>query len=179
MCTVFPPAIGSVLSIRKTIRGGAPLPPRRDSSLHCIPQFDGNLSILSENKNENEKIETVINIIFNTRPKKHFWPPWFDAHYKRTHDTPPVRQTIRRDNKISVCQSLPVVSVSNFRSLIPKVNHFVQDILEREIGVAIISEIWEKTKSKKHTFEIEKMLKIHGLKYISTPRIHKRVGELQ
>ena len=142
--------------------------------MHCIPQYDGNVSILSEN--ENEKIEIVINIQFNYIPKKHLWPPWADIQLKRTHDTPSVRQTIKRDNKLSVCQSLPVVSVSNCRSLIPKVNNFVQDILEREIGVAIISEIWQKTKSKRHSFEIEKMLKIHGLKYISTPRIHKRGG---
>ena len=144
--------------------------------MHCIPQYDGNVSILSENENENEKIEVVINIQFNNRPKKHLWPPWVDIQLKHTHDTPPVRQTIRRDNKLSVCQSLPAVSVSNCRSLIPKVNNFVQDMLEREVGVAIISEIWQKTKSKKHRVEIEKMLKIHGLKYISTPRIHKRGG---
>ena len=88
----------------------------------------------------------------------------------------PVRQTVKRDNKLPVCHSLPIVSVSNCRSLIPKVNNFVDDLLEREIGVALLSEVWQKTTSKKHRFEIEKMLQLHGLKYISTPRLHKRGG---
>ena len=49
-------------------------------------------------------------------------------------------------------------------------------MLERDIGVGLLSEVWQKTNNKKHKFEIEKMLQLHGLKYISTPRLHKRGG---
>ena len=125
---------------------------------------------------EKLRIKTVVNISAYPKPKKSDWPPWFDVHYRSTRDMRPVRQTVKRDNKLPVCHSLPIVSVSNCRSLIPKVNNFVDDLLEREIGVALLSEVWQKTTSKKHRFEIEKMLQLHGLKYISTPRLHKRGG---
>jgi hypothetical protein len=158
-----------------------------------MPQFDGNVSILSCDScdsvcagpdltgqpivtSEHYEIQTVINISSIPKPKKCYWPPWVDVQYRRTSDMRPVRQTVRRDNKLPVCQSLPIVSVSNCRSLIPKVNNFVDDMLEREIGVALLSEVWQKANSKKHRSEIEKMLQLHGLKYISTPRLHKRGG---
>ena len=176
-----------------------------------MPQFDGNVSLLSCNScdsvcagpdlngqpietmlscdlgqetvsfveddiSEHNVIQTVVNISSIPKPKKCYWPPWVEIQYRRTSDMRPVRQTVKRDNKLPVCQSLPIVSVSNCRSLIPKVNNFVDDMLEREIGVALLSEVWQKATSKKHRFEIEKMLQLHGLKYISTPRLHKRGG---
>ena len=52
----------------------------------------------------------------------------------------------------------------------PKVNNFVNDIHERSIGVALLSEVWEQATNKKHIFEIDKMLHMEGLKYISTLR---------
>ena len=73
-------------------------------------------------------------------------------------------------------QFLPTVSVSNMRSLLPKVNNFKNDILEREISLALLSEVWEVKGKKKHKFEIEKMLQIDGLKYISTPRSFNKRG---
>ena len=59
----------------------------------------------------------------------------------------------------------------------PKVKNFKNDMLEREISVALCSEVWEKKGKKKHMFQIEKMLQEDGLKYISTPRpSYKRGG---
>ena len=49
-------------------------------------------------------------------------------------------------------------------------------MIEREISVALCSEVWEKANCKKQQFEIEKMLQMEGLKYISTPRTTKRGG---
>ena len=72
--------------------------------------------------------------------------------------------------------SLPIMSVSNVRSLMPKINNFKNDLMERNISLAMLSEVWEKTNCKNHQNEIEKMLKIEGLKYISTPRMTKRGG---
>ena len=83
---------------------------------------------------------------------------------------------MKRSNKQLGGISLPTVSVSNLRSLGPKLNSFKNDLIQREIAVALCSEVWEKTNSKKYQFQIEKMLQIEGLKYISTPRTTKRGG---
>ena len=75
-----------------------------------------------------------------------------------------------------VGESLPIISVSNMRSLIPKISNYKNDLLERDISLSLLSEVWGKSSCKKHQFEIEKMLQIDGLKYISTPRTTKRGG---
>ena len=50
-------------------------------------------------------------------------------------------------------------------------------MLEREISLALLSEVWEQSQNKKHKFEIEKLCQMDGLKYISTPRVsYKRGG---
>ena len=103
-------------------------------------------------------------------------PVWYEAYIQRTQSLP-VRQTVRRNRKLLQCLSLPIISVSNLRSLLPKVNNFKNDILERDIGLALLSEIWEVKGKKKHMVEITKMLELEGLKYISTPRgSYKRGG---
>ena len=84
------------------------------------------------------------------------------------------RITIRRDNRLLVGESLPIISVSNMRSLTPKINNFKNDLLEREISLVLLSEVWEKANCKKQQFEIEKMFQLDGLKYLSTPRTTKR-----
>ena len=44
------------------------------------------------------------------------------------------------------------------------------DILERNIDVAFLCEIWEKKEKKVHQLQIETLLETEGLKYFSTPR---------
>ena len=83
---------------------------------------------------------------------------------------------IRRDKKWVVGESLPIISVSNVRSITPKIGNVKNDILERDISLSILSEVWEKTTCKKQQYEFEKMFQIDGLKYISTPRVTKRGG---
>ena len=72
--------------------------------------------------------------------------------------------------------NLSIVSVSNLLSLMPKINHFKKDLLKREINLALLSEVWEKSQSKSHKYEIEKMFQIDGLKCISTPRASTKLG---
>ena len=62
------------------------------------------------------------------------------------------------------------------RSLFPKLNGYKNDIIQREIGLSLLSEVWEKKGKRKHKVEIEKMLQIEGLKYISTPRPSSKRG---
>ena len=59
----------------------------------------------------------------------------------------------------------------------PKVKNFSVDMLERDIDVSFLSEVWEKEEDKYHKQNIEILLEMKGLKYISTPRgRHKRGG---
>ena len=66
--------------------------------------------------------------------------------------------------------TLPIVATYNVRSLFPKIRSFRTDVLERNISLSFVSEIWESQEKKEHSVEIEKMLEEDGLKYISTPR---------
>ena len=162
--------------------GGYPTPPIGDSSSFCVPQYDGNISLMSECSSESvssnynndaQLIPTVLNH-FSTYDDQ-VPPPWFEPYFSR-NKIPPVRKTIYRNNKILDSLSLPTISVSNMRSLMPKIKNFKNDILEREISLAILSEVWEKKGNKKHKFQIEKMLQEEGLKYISTLRPSSKRG---
>ena len=86
------------------------------------------------------------------------------------------RKTIKRDNRVAKSEFLPIISVSNMRSLGPKLQNFRTDMLERKISAALLTEVWEQTSCKKQQYEIEKMFQLDGLKYISTPRTQKRGG---
>ena len=87
--------------------------------------------------------------------------------------TPTVR--IRQD-RIETALNLPVVAPYNMRSLFPKVGNFKTDMLERGIDVAFVSEVWEQSEKKEHANEIERMLEIDGLKYLSHSRPSYKKG---
>ena len=79
-------------------------------------------------------------------------------------------------DKISAALSLPIIASYNMRSIFPKINNFKIDMLERNISVAFVSEVWEQSENKEHRVEIDKMLEIDGLKYISTSRPSNKRG---
>ena len=117
---------------------------------------------------DRQNIPVSMNVFF---PSDFASPPsWYEPHHKSYRSRKPVRTTLRRDNRLKESIELPIIAVSNLRSLMPKVNNFVRDIHERDIGVALLSEVWEQKSKKKHVFEVDKMLYMEGLKYISTPR---------
>ena len=76
----------------------------------------------------------------------------------------------KAQDKITSASCMPIVATYNCRSIFPKLGNLKKDILERNIQAAFCCEIWEKREKKQHQLEIEKMLEIDGLKYISTPR---------
>ena len=49
-------------------------------------------------------------------------------------------------------------------------------MLEREIDLSFISEVWEKDDDNYHRQNIEALLEIKGLKYVSTPRSNNKRG---
>ena len=135
-----------------------------DSSGHTV--FE------NHNMAPNQSIPIVVNWHFDSISNP---PSWFEPHYPRNKMVP-IRKTVYRNNKVLDSQFLPTISVSNMRSLFPKIKNFKNDFLEREIGLALLSEVWEKKGKKKHKFEAEKMLQKDGLKYISTPRPPSKRG---
>ena len=148
-----------------------------------ILQLDGNISVsscsmsdslISDTDLTGQTIETVVLCDFSSKAVSP--PVWYEPYIQR-EDCVPTIKTVKRNSKLLQCVSLPIISVSNLRSLLPKINNFKTDILEREIGLSLLSEIWEVKGKKKHMSEITKMLEIEGLKYISTPRAsYKRGG---
>ena len=76
----------------------------------------------------------------------------------------------RGKDNIACALNLPCVATYNMRSVFPKISNLKDDILERNIDCAFLVEIWEKKENKLHQYEIEKMLEMNGLKYISTAR---------
>ena len=94
-------------------------------------------------------IDVVANIQFTDNPDIDDFPPWYDHYHKPNQIRRPVRQTVRRDNKLMKTNSLPIIAVSNLRSLMPKVKTFTDDVHQRQIGLALLSEVWEKNKQEK------------------------------
>ena len=78
--------------------------------------------------------------------------------------------------KHEIAMSLPTVAAYNVRLLFPKAGNFKTDMIERGVSVAFVSEIWEKSENKEHIKQIETMLEIDGLKYLSTSRPSSRKG---
>ena len=89
-----------------------------------------------------------------------------------------VPQQVEQRNlkKYEVALNLATVASYNVRSLFPKIQSFKTDMLERAVSVAFVSEIWEQKENFEHLNEIETMLELDGLKYISTSRPSKTKG---
>ena len=182
-----------------------PVPPYNVHGIenHYIYQLDGNDSIdsfstisepvcsccdMSDNANttwdQDLDIENVSSIqVIETNnfdvPYCQSPPSWYEEYTPRVIDPRQSKanlKTIRRDNRLMMTESLPILSVSNLRSLWPKLNSFKEDMKMRDISCAMLSEVWEKANCKKQQFELEKMLNMDGMKYISTPRTTKRGG---
>ena len=75
-----------------------------------------------------------------------------------------------KPDKIMAALSLPTVATYNCRSMVPKIGNLKTDILERKIDCAFLTEIWEQEDNRNHQYEIEKMLELSGLAYISAAR---------
>ena len=81
-----------------------------------------------------------------------------------------------KTDKITAALSLPTVATYNCRSLFPKIESLKTDLLERKIDCGFLVEIWEQKQNAEHKFEIEKMLELNGLQYISNPRPPNKKG---
>ena len=129
-------------------------------SLFSEPQIETSFSedsfSFGYGRNIPAPIPSIVNCAFQNNSKNQP-PSWYEPYFPR-QKSPPVRKTLYRNNKVFNSQFLPTVSVSNLRSLWPKINNFKNDFLEREVSLGLLSEIWQKKGNKKHKYEIEKML---------------------
>ena len=83
---------------------------------------------------------------------------------------PPPQQTGTKIDRLSAATCLPTVATYNVRSLLPKLKSLVTDVTERNIHCAFLQEIWTSEENKNHQLEAEKLLELHGLRYIATTR---------
>ena len=85
-------------------------------------------------------------------------------------------KVIEKNSRIAYAQNLPKVTMYNARSLFPKILSLATDMEERSIDICCVSEIWEKAEDKVHQGQIESLLELNGIKYISNPRRGRRRG---
>ena len=86
----------------------------------------------------------------------------------------PVYQKQQKNMKMlknsEIAEQLPLTIVCNLRSFFPKIRNFTDDFCERGVDAGLLSEIWEQSSSPEHQYEVEKMLEMEGLQYMSLAR---------
>jgi hypothetical protein len=118
-----------------------------DNSFSDIGQLDGNTSHISDN-----------------------------VQLRQSRHEKSLKQPKPKNDRTCTALNLPTVASYNLRSLFPKVGNFKTDMIERKVDCAFVSEVWEQSEDKGHLAEIEKMLQMDGLQYISTSRPNKKRG---
>ena len=86
------------------------------------------------------------------------------------HLPPPISK------KALTAQSLPNIMVTNHRSVFPKFNSLIDELIECEMHIGLHSEIWEEKEKVEHKNKIEEAFELHGILYISNPRPKRRGG---
>ena len=81
-----------------------------------------------------------------------------------------MRRAVRRSNKLVDALSMPRITLYNMRSAWSKLDNLVEDMEMRKTDLSILTEVWQMAENMKHQEAIEKMLELHGVKYVSTPR---------
>ena len=80
------------------------------------------------------------------------------------------------NDRVAASAELPSIAVTNFRSLGPRLQNTKDDILLRDIDVLIGSKTWHKDSNMKLKDNIEELLQLHGMQYISCPRPNNKRG---
>ena len=89
---------------------------------------------------------------------------------------PPTSGTRSLRKKDETAHTLPNIMVTNHRSIFPKFNNLIDELIEFEMHLGIHSEIWENKENVDHKNKIEEALELRGLHYISNPRPKRRGG---
>ena len=142
-----------------------------DTELSNLFQVDGNISIPSLGDstlflNESSHYSSSIPVVVSSRTS--FLPQLERRACFNRH--------IRKDNNLLEALNLPAFTVYNMRSLWSKVNSLGEDIIERDVAISFLSEVWEKKENVLHQSCIQELLELKGISYISTPRPGTRRG---
>ena len=132
---------------------GGPPTPLVDENSSIIPQFDGNVSFLSESENNSPQLPRQNSKIIRVR-----------------------KNCDQLRNNAKVAYHLPTVTVCNMRSFFQKANNWKIDFFEHQGDASLLCEVWHKTESKEHKKALESMLEMDGLQYFSTNRPRGRRG---
>ena len=117
----------------------------------------------SESESEDEPLPIPVQISVNRQPRE------LEARTRTI-------TTVNNNPRIQESSYLPAMGVTNYRSLGPKIKNVIKDILERDLSLILSSETWEQTSNKKLKLEVEKMLELEGLDFISCPRPSSKRG---
>ena len=143
---------------------------KEDDTNILITQLDGNISLSSSISSSNSSLVTTKSLSIPVHLSHRV------ACIQSDPRPAPVLKTIRRDNKVLQARSLPKLSLYNMRSLMPKCSSFGADMEDRLCSLSFLTEVWERSESKKHMQKIEELFELKGLKYISTPRSGTKRG---
>ena len=89
---------------------------------------------------------------------------------------PPARRVVRRDEGLVQALSTPSITVYNMRSMWAKIGNMAQDINMRWTDLCFLTEVWEKQTNRRHQYNIQEMMEMKGINYISSPRPGGRRG---
>ena len=110
-------------------------PIKDDDCASTMDQLDGNVSVSSDDTSvfdDDDQFNAPKHIPVHTghRPV---------SNHSNNCRLPPVRKTIRRDNKVLQAVTLPRISSYNMRSLMPKLNSFSSDMLDRNTDLSFFN----------------------------------------
>jgi hypothetical protein len=142
-----------------------------DTELSNLFQVDGNISIpgLGDSTlflNKSSHYSSSIPVVVSSRTS--FLPQLERRACFNRH--------IRKDNNLLEAINLLAFTVYNMRSLWSKVNSLGEDIIERDVAISFLSEVWEKKENVLHQSCIQELLELKVISYISTPQPGARRG---
>ena len=71
------------------------------------------------------------------------------------------------NNRQTISMELPKLAVTNVRSLLPHIKAFMEDIIDINIDVFIVCEVWEKAVYPELYKSLEYYLEMKGLEFVS------------
>ena len=83
---------------------------------------------------------------------------------------------MRRDEGLVEALATPAITVYNMRSMWAKIDNMAQDINMRWTDLCFLTEVWEKQTNRRHQYNIQGLLEMKGVNYISSPRPGGRRG---
>ena len=130
-------------------------PPKDDDIAELFCQLDRNISLSSDLSVYENSEDDIYNFPSHIPVYISNWPRINCLTSKQR--LPPVRKTIRRDNKVLQAVTLP--TCYNMRSLMPKVDNFGTDMLDRKCDISFIAEICEKSEKNATNSKLKNFLR--------------------